>query len=80
MSISLPAVVLVLTAVVTAGEVPRRHGMGPGGLHDLPKPDSATEKKALALVSGGKETKNTRSCRSRLSPLSFPNLSPSPQR
>lgn len=29
MSISLPAVVLVLTAaVVTAGEVPRRHGMG----------------------------------------------------
>lgn len=54
------------------------HCPRPGGLHDLPKPDSATEKKALALVSGGKETRNPRSCRSRLSPLSFPNPLPFP--
>lgn len=35
------------------------HRPRPGGLDDLPKPDSAThsrKKKALALVSGGKET------------------------
>lgn len=64
--------------IPTIAEPPTsNHCPRPGGLHDLPKPDSATGKKALALVSGGKETKESTLLQVP-SPLSFPNPLPFP--